>query len=424
MPAGGDFSIGGVASVTVNTVAISGSMVTLTLSQAVTSGDTVTVSYTKPGTNPLRDAAGNESVGLTNAAVTNNTPAPTPPSPPTAVMASSDAAGALAVSWTAPSPAPAGGYHVQYRLGSGAWMPADPGQAVAMDATSHTFTGLAAGMYHARVRSVGVPASNTSAWVGTAGAAVQVDVRTVRIDSEIRVNRNGPVTLGCTEVGLDPDDDTCMMFNLEVQFRGVIDRTSGLEFVLTDAPAHGHLNEGSTGSDLDLLSVGETVPWSQAQLSSQWAYYHHDYVTVLGLGSIPTNADVDALTDSFEFSFEGTTYTVNLVINQPPVVVATPSTPGSFTVGTEATFEVADDFTDPNDDTLMYALGTVAGPVTSAVSISNDGTVTIDTTATAGDLHDTGDGVGRWGIRGHAHLHGGDEQRVQPVYQYHGAGCR
>ena len=32
----------------------------------------------------------------------------------------------------------------------------------------------------------------------------------------------------------------------------------------------------------------------------------------------PPNADVDATTDSFQFTFEGTTYTVNLVIEQPP----------------------------------------------------------------------------------------------------------
>ena len=75
VPATSDFTIGGTA-VSVNTVAISGMSVTLTLSAAVTSGDTVTVSYVVPGTNPLRDVAGNNAAALTNAVVTNNTLAP------------------------------------------------------------------------------------------------------------------------------------------------------------------------------------------------------------------------------------------------------------------------------------------------------------------------------------------------------------
>ena len=304
--------------------------------------------------------------------VTVNALAPTAPSPPTAVMASSDAAGALAVSWTAPSPAPAGGYHVQYRLGSGAWMPADPGQAVAMDATSHTFTSLAAGMYHARVRSVGDSASNTSDWVETTGTAVQVDVRTVRIDSEIRVNRNDIVDLGCA------NSPTCTMFNLEVQFGGVRDTTSGLRFRLTDAPDHGYVTQASSG---DVLEVGQTTGWSDARISGDWEYIHHD--GFFGTPP-PPGADVDALTDSFEFEFEGTIYRVNITVNQPPEVVASPSEPGPFTAGTAATFDVADDFTDPNGDVLTYALGTVSPtPPTDGVTISA-GTVTISTAVPAG----------------------------------------
>ena len=44
----------------VTAVALSGSKVTLTLASAVTAGETVAVSYTKPGTDPLRDLAGNQ----------------------------------------------------------------------------------------------------------------------------------------------------------------------------------------------------------------------------------------------------------------------------------------------------------------------------------------------------------------------------
>ena len=54
------------------------------------------------------------------------------------------------------------------------------------------------------------------------------------------------------------------------------------------------------------------------------------------LSSIPSGADVDAPTDSFQFEFEGTTYTVNLVIEQPPMVVNSPSMPGPLQTGGRA----------------------------------------------------------------------------------------
>ena len=57
-----------------NPVSISGSTVTLRLQSAVTAGDTVTVSYTAPGTNPIQDAAALEAPSFTEEPVTNNTP--------------------------------------------------------------------------------------------------------------------------------------------------------------------------------------------------------------------------------------------------------------------------------------------------------------------------------------------------------------
>ena len=61
---------------TVTHVSVSGRVVTLTLASAVTAGQAVTVTYTVPGTNPIRDAVGNEAVGLNNRSVTNTTGAP------------------------------------------------------------------------------------------------------------------------------------------------------------------------------------------------------------------------------------------------------------------------------------------------------------------------------------------------------------
>ncbi|MCW8205130.1 Ig-like domain-containing protein, partial [Verminephrobacter aporrectodeae] len=57
--------------------------VTLTLSRAVASTETVTVSYTKPASGAVvQDAAGNDAVSFSGQAVTNNTPAPADTTPP------------------------------------------------------------------------------------------------------------------------------------------------------------------------------------------------------------------------------------------------------------------------------------------------------------------------------------------------------
>ena len=56
-----------------NPVAVSGSMVTLTLAAAVTDAQTVTVSYAVPTSNPLQDAGGTDAAAFSDQAVTNRT---------------------------------------------------------------------------------------------------------------------------------------------------------------------------------------------------------------------------------------------------------------------------------------------------------------------------------------------------------------
>ena len=58
-------------------VALATTTVTLTLKNAVAPTDTVTVSYTVPASNPLRDGVGNQAVALTDQAVTNSSSRPT-----------------------------------------------------------------------------------------------------------------------------------------------------------------------------------------------------------------------------------------------------------------------------------------------------------------------------------------------------------
>ena len=66
----------------VNAVAVTGSNVELVLSAAVHAGQTVTVSYTPPATNPIQDSDANAATALTNHAVANNTSAGPDPDDP------------------------------------------------------------------------------------------------------------------------------------------------------------------------------------------------------------------------------------------------------------------------------------------------------------------------------------------------------
>ena len=77
----------------VDTVAISGRAVTLTLASAFRPGDALTVAYSKPGTNPIKDAADNEADSLAETAVTNNLAATAPDAPSSLVTADSNVPG-------------------------------------------------------------------------------------------------------------------------------------------------------------------------------------------------------------------------------------------------------------------------------------------------------------------------------------------
>jgi uncharacterized repeat protein (TIGR02059 family) len=73
VPSASSFSVN-VNSLTrsVNSVAVSGTKVMLTLASPVINGDIVTVAYTKPATNPIQTAAGAQAATMTAQTVTNN----------------------------------------------------------------------------------------------------------------------------------------------------------------------------------------------------------------------------------------------------------------------------------------------------------------------------------------------------------------
>ena len=110
-PATGDFAVtvaGGTR--TVNAVGVSGSEVMLTLASVVTTGETVTLTYT-PGTNQIRDLAQNPAVALANRTVTN-------PLAPELVAVYSTTDGELEVRWSSSDFAATTGFKVQWKSGT------------------------------------------------------------------------------------------------------------------------------------------------------------------------------------------------------------------------------------------------------------------------------------------------------------------
>jgi len=65
--------------ITVNSVAVSGTKILLTLAGPVVNGDEITVAYTKPATNPVQSTAGEQAATLSAQDVTNNVNPGSPP---------------------------------------------------------------------------------------------------------------------------------------------------------------------------------------------------------------------------------------------------------------------------------------------------------------------------------------------------------
>ena len=81
-------------------VSVGDTKVLLTLASAVRAGETVTVSYTVPGTDPLRDEAGNPAAAFSDHPVTNEVPATAPDAP--ANLEATPGDGSVTLRWTAP----------------------------------------------------------------------------------------------------------------------------------------------------------------------------------------------------------------------------------------------------------------------------------------------------------------------------------
>ena len=134
-------SVGGGTAAAPSSVGVSGSTVILTLSAAVTSGQTATVTYMVPSTNPVQDAAGNDAAALTNQSVTNTTTLAAPVLGTASVASKTHDSASISVSI---SNADATSVYLQYKKdGDPGWTDA-AAQTAASGATSVTFslTGL------------------------------------------------------------------------------------------------------------------------------------------------------------------------------------------------------------------------------------------------------------------------------------------
>ena len=136
----------------VSAVAVSGDTVTLTLASAVGRGESVTLGYTPPAANPIRDALGNEAAGLVSVTVSNLTlSVPGAPTIETATLADNEIVLRLG------APADDGGADIsgyQYRYARGASVPEEAAWTDAAT-TAVTVSGLRnSTTYFVEVRAV------------------------------------------------------------------------------------------------------------------------------------------------------------------------------------------------------------------------------------------------------------------------------
>ena len=151
------------------TLSADATQITLTVDPAIRPGETVTVSYTVPPTNPIKDEARNEASGLTDQAATNNLPATAPEAPGNLAATPGTVADTMALTWETPwhNGDAITRFRVRYVQGTtagGTWADILNSDA---DTTTHTVTGLTAGtQYTFEVRAVngidnGAPATVT-----------------------------------------------------------------------------------------------------------------------------------------------------------------------------------------------------------------------------------------------------------------------
>ena len=168
----------------VETIAVSGSAVTVTLVTAVCAGDTVTVDYTAPTDESaarLRDEVGNVAASFSGLQATNATqaadqPTACAPGVPAGLEVVRPESGQLLASWDAPdSGLTPTGYTLQWKQSGDDWADPDKVSETDVTGTSHVITGLTDGVEYA-VRVIAYKDDAVSAPSGEVAATPQETV--------------------------------------------------------------------------------------------------------------------------------------------------------------------------------------------------------------------------------------------------------
>ena len=189
----------------VETVAVSGSVVTLTLVTAVFAGDAVTVDYTAPtddSASRLKDLAGNAAASFSGQAVTNDTATAQAPLIPNDLKVTRHESGKLLASWTAPDSGPAPtGYTVQWKESGDDWADQDDVTTADVTTTLHIVAGLTDGTEYA----VRVVATTDDADSGPSGEVTATPTETTPPELSSAGVDGAELTLTFNEA-LDADD--------------------------------------------------------------------------------------------------------------------------------------------------------------------------------------------------------------------------
>ena len=184
-------------------VSVDATKVTLTLASAVRAGETVRVSYTVPGTDPLQDEAMNPAAPFAGHPVTNETPATAPDAPSSLEATSGDES--VTLRWTASYD---GGRAVtghQYRRKTtgafGAWQDIALSAAGGANATSYPVTSLTNGTAY----TFEVQARNPE---GNSGPSNQASATPVAADTTAPVLMSATTTALALGLTYDEDLDT------------------------------------------------------------------------------------------------------------------------------------------------------------------------------------------------------------------------
>ena len=154
----------------------------LPANDTVRGGDTVTISYTTPETNPLRDAGGLETAPFTNLPVDNKLP-PVKPDAPTNLNAQGVSRTGIDLSWD--PPAKTGGTHITgYRIevsstGTGDWfnLVTDTGST----STTYSHTVPSGATRHYRVSAINSAGTGPTSDVASA-TAINTPPKVIRVD--------------------------------------------------------------------------------------------------------------------------------------------------------------------------------------------------------------------------------------------------